>query len=78
MKNVFYALISFCVLTLMFSCKNSELEQEMSDYCACIDKYKYDAEGRLECIEYIETLQKKYENDPRKKAKMIELSSDCN
>lgn len=68
------------VILLLFSfvaCKDAEIDQAMDEYCTCIDKYKSDPEGRLECIDFMNDLQEKYKNQPRKLNLIIEKTNDC-
>lgn len=76
MKKRYYFLF-ISILFIFSSCKDEELNEEMEAYCACIDKYKTDPEGRIECIEMMEALQEKYKQQPRKLSKLVEKTNDC-
>lgn len=70
--------LSIGILVLTTSCKDSELDQLMDEYCTCLDKNKMDQEGRFECIELMQSIKEKYKQDPRKLQKVIEKTNDCN
>jgi hypothetical protein len=65
------------VIAMLASCKDKELEDAMMGYCKCIDEYKGDDLGRNTCVEYMDSLQVLYANQPRKLIKLIEKASDC-
>ena len=66
------------VSSVFSSCRNDELAKEVEAYCNCLSKNILDPEGRFDCIEMMEALLSKYENQPRNKAKIIELVGECN
>ncbi len=71
---------NFVILTVFLvttSCKDQELEDAMMGYCKCIDEFKGDDFGRNACVEYMDSLQQVYANQPRKLNKLIEKASDC-
>lgn len=59
------------------SCKDAELDQLMDEYCACLNTHKHDPEGRYVCIEIMQFIQQKYQNQPRKLNAVVEKTSDC-
>jgi hypothetical protein len=76
MRNI-NTFIFGALLILTVSCKDQELEDAMMEYCKCIDEHKGDDLGRTECFEYMDSLQKVYANQPRKKNKIIEKAGEC-
>ena len=59
------------------SCKDPEMDALMNDYCSCLHSNKGDIEGRLECIELMDSIQEKYKNQPRKLQQVLEKTNDC-
>lgn len=74
MKNLFYLL---SLATLFFSCADPELDALMDDYCDCINRNKNFQAGQFECIELMDSIQAKYENQPRKLNKVLEKTNEC-
>lgn len=68
----------FLVLFILAACNSGELETEMDEYCECLQKNIYNEWGRMDCLEMMDGLKVKYQNDPRKLEKMLELSEKCN
>jgi len=66
-----FCLFAFVIFALS-SCKDPEMDALMTDYCSCLNDHKGDIEGRFECIELMETIQKKYKNQPRKLQQVLE------
>lgn len=65
------------LILLLSSCKDAQLEEEVLDYCTCLDKYKQDEVNRFICIEMMEELQEKYKNKPRKLNALVEQTNQC-
>lgn len=74
----FTSLLGFFLFLFTFSCKDEELNSLMDEYCDCINKYEGDELGRNTCITLIDSIQKKYKNQPRKLNKVIEKAGSCN
>jgi hypothetical protein len=71
-----FSLFAFVIIALS-SCKDPEMDALMEDYCSCLHSNKGDLEGRLECIELMNTIQEKYKNQPRKLQQVLEKTNDC-
>jgi hypothetical protein len=71
-----FSLFAFVIIALS-SCKDPEMDALMEDYCSCLHSNKGDLEGRIECIELMDTIQKKYKNQPRKLQQVLEKTNDC-
>lgn len=54
------------------------LEQEVHDYCSCIDQHKEYPEERYKCIEMMQNLKEKYSDQPRKLNAIVDETSNCN
>lgn len=63
---------------LLTSCKDEELNSLMDEYCNCLNENEGDVIGRNSCITLMDSIQKKYENQPRKLNKVIEKAGSCN
>tara|TARA_B100000508_G_scaffold137355_1_gene131598 strand:+ start:118291 stop:118536 length:246 start_codon:yes stop_codon:yes gene_type:complete len=75
-KKLSATIIMLCVFS-MLSCSDPELDRLMDDYCNCIQKARYDQSMRYECIEKMDTIKKKYENQPRKLQSVLEKTDEC-
>jgi hypothetical protein len=62
---------------LFTACKDPEMDALMGEYCGCLHSNKGDIEGRLECIELMDSIQKKYKNQPRKLQQVLEKTNEC-
>lgn len=69
--------MSVFLIGLLGSCKDAQLEEEVLNYCKCIDLHKQDEINRYTCIEMMEALQAKYANKPRKLNALIEQTDQC-
>lgn len=65
------------IVGFLASCEDPELNELMDEYCDCINTTKYDQESNYECIELMDSIQKKYENQPRKLNKVLEKTNEC-
>lgn len=74
MKNVFYL---FSLIVVLSSCSDPELDAMMDDYCDCINRNKNFQAGQFECIELMDSIQKKYKSQPRKLNKVLEKTNEC-
>tara|TARA_R100000951_G_C2546934_1_gene151177 strand:+ start:275 stop:502 length:228 start_codon:yes stop_codon:yes gene_type:complete len=70
-------LFGIIVVSSLISCEDPELNELMDDYCDCINTSKYDQSNNFECIELMDSIQKKYENQPRKLNKVLEKTNEC-
>lgn len=70
-------LFGIIVVSSLASCDDPELNELMDDYCDCINTSKYDQSSNFECIELMDSIQKKYENQPRKLNKVLEKTNEC-
>jgi hypothetical protein len=75
MKNL---LIAVVILLFFASCSNKELKDEVQEYCSCLQKNIGDDLGRIECIDLMDSIQKKYKNKPRLLEKIREETMLCN
>lgn len=67
-----------CVFLVLFSsCEDPELNDLMDEYCECISSNRYNDSSNFECIELMDSIQKKYENQPRKLNKVLEKTNEC-
>ncbi len=72
-----YTLFFISLLIFISSCKDVVLEEEVNNYCSCIDAHKEIPEDRWKCIKIMEDLQKKYSNQPRKLNAIVALTDVC-
>lgn len=72
-----YLILALFGVIFISACKDDEIDTIMEDYCACIHKFKNDAEGRYECIELMDRIQRKYQNQPRQLNQIIESTNNC-
>lgn len=71
--------LSFGLFAILLpSCKDEELNSLMDEYCNCLNENEGDVIGRNSCITLMDSIQKKYENQPRKLNKVIEKAGKCN
>jgi hypothetical protein len=70
-------LIGVAVLFYLASCEDPELNDLMDEYCECINSSKYNQASNFECIELMDSIQKKYEHQPRKLNKVLEKTNEC-
>jgi len=66
-----------CLALTIQGCKDAELDGLMDEYCSCLQKNRFDPEGRYECIEMMEAMNEKYKHQPRKLNKIIEKTDEC-
>lgn len=59
------------------SCQDPELDAMMEDFCDCINKRKIGQETDFECEALMDSIKKKYENQPRKLNTVLEKTNDC-
>jgi hypothetical protein len=69
--------VGFSFFVLMASCEDPELNQMMDEYCDCISTSRYSEGSNFECIELMDSIQKKYEHQPRKLNKVLEKTNEC-
>lgn len=78
LNNSFFIVLGFgFIIGFTSSCKDSELDEVMTNYCQCIDSNKNNPEGRYECIQLMDSIQEAYANKPRKLNKIIEKAGEC-
>lgn len=81
MLSKLFSTVSYRVILVVFvattSCKDAALEEEVLNYCACIDDHKNKEKERWECIEMMQELQEKYQNKPRKLNALVEQTDAC-
>jgi hypothetical protein len=71
------AIFGIVLIGFFASCEDPELDGLMNEYCDCINKSKYDNSSNYECIELMDSIQEKYENQPRKLNKVLEKTNEC-
>jgi len=69
--------LSIAIVGFLSSCEDPELNKLMDEYCDCINTSKYDQESNFECIELMDSIQKKYKSQPRKLNKVLEKTNEC-
>lgn len=74
---MFKILLAIVALSILTSCEDPELNDLMDDYCNCIRNSKQDQISNYECIELMDSIQSKYENQPRKLNKVLEKTNEC-
>ena len=67
----------FILVILLNSCKDEGLDKVMDRYCKCIDDNQESIDGRYECIQIMDSLQKVYVNNYRKLNLIIEKAGEC-
>jgi len=82
MKAFFFSstiimVLSLIGITQLSSCSSSTAKQDMEEYCKCIQKHKYDPEGRETCYELMEEIIEKYEYDHEAMTEIVDESSKC-
>ena len=71
------AFLTITILTLaLFSCSTSTAEEDVEEYCNCINDTKAD-ENLSRCHDLVIQIVEKYENDPKAKAYVMEHSKEC-
>ena len=73
-EKIFFGLI---IISFLSSCEDPELNELMDDYCECISTSRFDQASNFECIELMDSIQKKYEHQPRKLNKVLEKTNEC-
>lgn len=72
---------SILILLFVFlgtsSCTDPELEAMMDDYCTCISDSRYDELKRDECLDKMENIKEKYQGNPQKMKKVLEMTDEC-
>jgi hypothetical protein len=74
---MFKILLTVIALSILTSCEDPELNNLMDDYCDCIRTSKQDQISNYECIELMDSIQNKYQNQPRKLNKVLEKTNEC-
>ena len=77
MKLFISCILLLGLVPLTQGCKDPDIDAFMDQYCTCLDKNKKNPEGRFECIQLMDSIQKVYENQPRKLNKIIQNTSNC-
>lgn len=60
MKNI---VVTLLLLTTLWSCSNSNLEEEMDNYCECMSTSETTLE-LSDCYHHLDSLTRHYEYDP--------------
>lgn len=74
MKKIVFGII---LVGFLASCEDPELDQLMDEYCDCINTSRFGESSNYECIELMDSIQNKYENQPRKLNKVLEKTNEC-
>lgn len=70
-------ILGITIISFLVSCEDPELNELMDEYCDCINTSKYAQESNFECIELMDSIQKKYKSQPRKLNKVLEKTNEC-
>ena len=73
----FHVSLFMLISTLIFSCKNKDVTQDVERYCACLEEFQHDAVGRETCIEMMFEIKEKYAHDGRALMQILEETDKC-
>jgi|GEM_PF-1927431 hypothetical protein len=70
--------VGIILLSVLMSCENNQMKEEVQAYCECLQKNMGNDFGRMECIEMMDSLQSKYKNQPRMLEEIRKETLTCN
>jgi len=70
----FFSLILFSVL---LSCKNKNVTEDVRRYCDCLSEFQHNPEGREKCLEMMGEIKIKYQGDNRALMQVLEETDNC-